>query len=165
MLNCSFLSTFIVTVYPNQTHMRRYVRYALPRPATVFLTAIPRLEAPYFHIAVRKVDWGNRLLQVFSCQLEQGLPLIRVLFYSREIRCRSFSIGDCSLDSLAAAARARDGHALQYASLSISGTAVYTTVLEYVVLATWVGSHYLGTAASNSRRCVTYSCSLGVLVA
>jgi hypothetical protein len=34
------------------------------------------------------------------------------LFYSREIRCRSFSIGDCSLDSPAAAARARDGHAL-----------------------------------------------------
>jgi hypothetical protein len=34
---------------------------------------------------------------------------IGVLFYSREISCRSLSIGDCSLDS-PAAARARDGH-------------------------------------------------------
>jgi hypothetical protein len=40
------------------------------------------------------------------------------MFYSREIRCRSFSIGDCSLDSPAAAARARDGHALPPRSTS-----------------------------------------------
>jgi hypothetical protein len=30
-----------------------------------FLTAIPRLEAPDFHIAVKNVDWGDRLLQIY----------------------------------------------------------------------------------------------------
>jgi hypothetical protein len=38
----------------------------------VFFTAIPRLEAPDFHIAVRNVDWGDRLLQVY--RVNWGIP-------------------------------------------------------------------------------------------
>jgi len=48
-----------------------------------FLAAIPRLEAPYFHIAVRNNDWGNRLLQFYCVNRS-------ILLYSREICCRSF---------------------------------------------------------------------------
>ena len=50
----------------------------------IFLTAIPRLEAPYFHIAVRKNEWGNRLLQFYRVNWS-------ILLYSREICCGSFS--------------------------------------------------------------------------
>jgi hypothetical protein len=48
-------------------------------------TAIPRLEAPDFHvaIAVRNVDWGTRLLQFYQVNWS-------ILLYSREISCRSF---------------------------------------------------------------------------
>ena len=53
------------------------------KSAEHILTAIPRLEAPYFHIAVRKVDWGNRLLQFYCVNRS-------ILLYSREICCRSF---------------------------------------------------------------------------
>ena len=68
---------------------------------SLFLTAIPWLEAPYFHIAVRKNDWGNRLLQFYRVNWS-------ILLYSREISCGSFShapsaafigIIDRSLDS------------------------------------------------------------------
>ena len=42
------------------------------KDATYILTAIPRLEAPYFHIAVRNVDWGNGLLQVYRVNWSRG---------------------------------------------------------------------------------------------
>jgi hypothetical protein len=68
--------------------------------------------------------------------------MIRVLFYSREIRCRSFSIGDYSLDSpAAAAARARDGHALHRSAYRVPeylGTVhEYTTKCLRMAWANW----------------------------
>jgi hypothetical protein len=62
--------------YALLVHTHRFYRVGL-------LTAIPRLEAPYFHIAVRKVDWGNRLLQFYCVNRS-------ILLYSREICCRPF---------------------------------------------------------------------------
>ena len=61
-----------------------------PGNQVYILTAIPRLEAPYFHIAVRKVDWGNRLLQ-FYCVNWSTKSCFSILLYSREICCGSFS--------------------------------------------------------------------------
>ena len=65
-------------------------RRGIPADSLLFLTAIPRLEAPYFHIAVRKVDWGNRLLQ-FYCVNWSTKSCFSILLYSREICCGSFS--------------------------------------------------------------------------
>jgi hypothetical protein len=70
--------------------LKTYLTRTKPLVNILFLTAIPRLEAPYFHIAVRKVDWGNRLLQ-FYCVNWSTKSCFSILLYSREICCGSFS--------------------------------------------------------------------------